>query len=106
MPLFSIIIPTYNRSEHLSKVMRQLLSTQKGDYEIIIVDDGQDNTREMLESIGDDRIVYFHRDRKLGVSSARNFGVIKAKGEYIIFFDDDDEVSDSWISDFTEKAES
>lgn len=99
-PLFSIIIPTYNRAEHLSKVIRQLLAKQGNNFELVIVDDGTDNTKQLLDAFDNSCIRYFHRPQKMGVSSARNLGVEKATGEYVIFFDDDDEVSDTWLADF------
>jgi glycosyltransferase involved in cell wall biosynthesis len=68
--------------------------------ELIIVDDSADPLPGSFLSEFGGKLNYLHRGRKLGVSSARNLGSTQAKGNYLIFLDDDDEVTNSWIFDF------
>ena len=90
MPFFSVIIPTYNRSGLLKNLLELFMQQSFQDYEIIVVDDGStDNSEEVVKSFADKRLSYFKKDNG-GVSSARNFGITKAKGKYINFFDSDD----------------
>ncbi|MCO6493521.1 MAG: glycosyltransferase family 2 protein [Phaeodactylibacter sp.] len=89
-PLFSVIIPTYNRANLLKKAMQSVLSQIFQDWELIIVDDGStDNTAGLVQSFTDNRIRYFfqeHQER----STARNMGITHASGKYVCFMDDDD----------------
>lgn len=94
-PKVSIIIATYNREKYF---LETLLSIQKqtfSDWECLIIDDGStDKTVEIIMPLleQEPRFRYFLRPEhyKKGTSGSRNYGLDLAKGEYIIFFDDDD----------------
>jgi glycosyltransferase involved in cell wall biosynthesis len=89
-PLFSIIIPTYNRVQFLKIAIDSVLAQSFSDYELIIVDDGSDdNTKELINNFNDQRLYYINKVHG-GVSSARNAGIKAANGEYIVFLDSDD----------------
>ena len=89
-PEISVIIPTFNRAEHVIRAIESVLSQSYKDYEIIVVDDGStDKTKDALEHYMD-RIKYIYQDNS-GVSSARNKGIMAARGEWVAFLDSDDE---------------
>lgn len=89
MPLFSVIIPTYNRVTLLKEALDSVFSQTFTDYEIIIVDDGStDMTLEMLKSYGDK--IKLLTQKNSGPGAARNLGASVAKGEYLAFLDSDD----------------
>ena len=101
-PFFSVVIPTYNRANlivnTLDSIFNQKLEEEVIFYEVIVVDDGStDNTKEVIEKIYLDetsdkfepRLRYFQKNNEER-SAARNFGIAKAKGNYILFFDSDD----------------
>lgn len=95
MPLISVIIPCYNAEKYIDRAINSILS-QAGDidYEIIVVNDGStDNTANKILNIStnEKRIIYLEQSN-CGVSSARNLGLLKAKGDYIYFLDADDKV--------------
>ena len=91
-PLFSIVMATYNRSTLLQRAIRSVLHQTYKNLELIIVDDGSvDNTEEAVKVFDDLRIVYVKQPNK-GVLAARNKGLDLAKGEYVAFLDDDDEI--------------
>jgi glycosyltransferase involved in cell wall biosynthesis len=95
MPLFSIIIPTYNRAFFIGRCINSVLSQQFTDFEIIVVDDGStDNTNDIVENYNDSRLFYDKKDKN-GVSSARNYGVNHASGAWLLFLDSDDILSDN-----------
>jgi len=99
-PYFTIIIPTYNRSENLSRSILSVLSQAFKDWELIVVDDGStDNTKEVFSSFNDARLQYHHQENK-GRSAARNHGIEKAKGEFIMFLDDDDYILERHLDVF------
>jgi glycosyltransferase involved in cell wall biosynthesis len=90
MPFFSIIIPTYNRASLLKNLLDSFSRQTFTDFEIIVVDDGgTDNTEDIVSGFHDQRLAYYKKING-GVSSARNFGLAKANGRYINFFDSDD----------------
>ena len=95
MSFISIIIPCYNAEKHIDRAINSILS-QIGDinYEIIVVNDGSidDTASKVLDlSTHEERLIYIEQSNG-GVSSARNLGLSKAKGDYIYFLDADDKV--------------
>ena len=90
MPKVSVIIPTYNREDHVVKAIDSVLGQKYKDYEVIVVDDGSnDNTKEKLRIYGN-KIEYIYQNNS-GVSAARNTGIKYAGGEWLAFLDSDDE---------------
>ena len=89
-PLVSIIIPVYNCEKYLADSIRSALNQTYGNYELIVVNDGSsDRSLEIAsEFIKDDVQVYSQENR--GASSARNAGLLIAKGVLIQFLDADD----------------
>lgn len=89
-PLFSVIIPTYNRASFIGKTIASVLSQSFKDFEVIVVDDGStDNTRGVVSEIRDARVSYFHKENAER-GAARNFGVTKSRGLFVTFLDSDD----------------
>lgn len=94
-PLVSIIIPTFNNSKHIKATLNSVLSQTYTNWECILVDDGSIDLTETIAinyQEKDNRFQYYKRPEDLpkGPSSARNYGVSKAKGDYLIFLDADD----------------
>ena len=91
-PVVSVIITTYNRAIYLKRAIKSVISQTFKNFELIIIDDcSTDNTEQVVNSITDDRIIYFKHKTNLGVHQARNNGIQMARGEFIGFLDDDDE---------------
>ena len=89
MPTVSIIVPTLNDIEYISKALESIFVQSFKDYEIIIVDGGStDGTLEVLKQY-EGKITFFRQKGK-GVSQAKNEAIGRAKGEYITFLDADD----------------
>lgn len=90
--MVSIIITAYNYEKYIERAVRSCLdqSLQNSQYEIIVVNDcSSDNTKKILENYADE-IRVFHLEKNSGLSVARNFGVKKAKGQFVVFLDADD----------------
>lgn len=88
--LFSIVIPTYNRAHLIEETIKSVLNQEYKNFEVIIVDDGSsDNTEEIIKSYNDNRI-YYYKKKNEERSIARNFGLNKAKGDYVYLLDSDD----------------
>lgn len=91
-PKVSIIIPCYNQAQFLGEALQSVLDQTYTNWECIIVNDGSpDNTNEIATNWieKDARFKYLFKENG-GVSSARNFGIEKATGDYLQFLDADD----------------
>lgn len=100
-PTVSVIIPTYNNASLIGRTINSVLAQTFTDYELLIIDDGStDSTDSLIESIAKTHpsVRYFYKPNG-GVSSARNFGIDQAQGQYISFLDSDD----LWDDRFLEK---
>lgn len=88
-PLVSVIIPTFNRKNYLENSIQSVANQSYSNIEILVIDDGSSNN--YAESICAKFLncKYFYKVNG-GLSSARNYGISLAKGEYIAFLDDDD----------------
>ncbi|MEL1255297.1 glycosyltransferase family 2 protein [Flavobacterium sp. DGU38] len=90
MPYFSIIIPLYNKENFIENTLKSVLNQNFTDFEVIIVNDGStDSSEEKVLQFNDSR-VHYYRQKNDGVSAARNYGIEKAKSDYIAFIDADD----------------
>lgn len=100
MVTFSIIVPVYNVERYLSKCILSILNQSFSDYELILVDDGStDNSSSICDYFvaSNDKVKVIHKNNG-GLSSARNAGLIKASGKYIVFIDSDDFISLNMLS--------
>jgi glycosyltransferase involved in cell wall biosynthesis len=96
---FSIIIPTYNREEIVKTAIQSVKAQTYSEWELIVVDDGgSDKTKEVVEAFSDRRIKYFWKENGER-GAARNFGVQKARGDYITFLDSDDKFLSNHLED-------
>lgn len=107
MPKVSIIVPVYNVETYLEKCLMSLVNQTLQDIEIIVINDGStDKSGEIAEkiaSIYSDKVTVYHQENS-GVSSARNFGLSIANGEYIGFVDSDDYVETTMFEKMYNKA--
>lgn len=95
---FTVVIPLYNKGEHIIHALKSVLNQKYQDFEVIVVDDGStDNSLELARRVESSKIRFFQQENQ-GVSVARNVGIDNAKGEYIAFLDADD----FWYPDYLE----
>jgi glycosyltransferase involved in cell wall biosynthesis len=98
--MISIIIPIYNSEKFLKDCINSVLNQNYNDFELLLVNDGSiDRSGQICDSFAltDVRIKVFHKVNS-GVSSARNHGLSKAKGDYIIFIDSDDTIKEGLLN--------
>lgn len=89
-PKISIIIPCYNDSKYISKSIESAFNQTYVNKEIIVVDDGSDLlTKQELSKLSS-KINLLITQKNKGVSAARNMGILKAKGDFILTLDSDD----------------
>ena len=95
MPFFSIIIPIYNVEEYLPACLDSVIYQSFKEIEIILINDGStDKSTEIAREYAkkDSRILLIEQENQ-GLSIARNIGLKRASGDYIIFVDSDDFIS-------------
>lgn len=102
----SIIIPVYNTEKYLKRCIESVIKQSLKEIEIIIINDGSpDKSQKIIDKYKaiDSRIKSFYKQNG-GVASARNKGLIEAKGEYILQIDSDDWIKEECIMDMYKKA--
>jgi len=96
----SVIIPVYKTEKTLNRCIKNILSQQITDMEVILVDDGSpDECPQICDdwAAKDHRICVIHQQNS-GLSAARNAGIEKAQGDYITFVDSDDYLDENTLS--------
>lgn len=95
----SIIIPVYNAEKYLEKCMKSIFNNIENSFEVILINDGsKDNSLEIIkEFMQKYNNIELINNSNNGVSYSRNLGIKKAKGNYIMFVDADDELEKNWL---------
>lgn len=97
MMLISIIVPVFNAQNYIEKCIKSIICQTYIDWELLLVDDGStDSSYEICKKYINKKINVFHKNNG-GVSSARNYGLKKSKGDYIVFIDADDYVDKNYL---------
>lgn len=107
--MISFIVPAYNARKTIKKCLDSILRQKntKLEYEIIVVDDGStDDTAEFIKKNYSSKLlnikIRLYSTKNHGLSSARNYGVKRAQGDYIIFVDSDDYLENTLLHDIEE----
>ena len=104
--LISIIVPVYNSKAHLECCVTSILNQSYKQFELLLIDDGStDGSSELCDELlqKSEKIRVIHK-KNGGVSSARNAGLDMASGDYIVFVDSDDVISNNYIEIFIESS--
>ncbi|MFD5237472.1 bifunctional glycosyltransferase/CDP-glycerol:glycerophosphate glycerophosphotransferase [Streptomyces tendae] len=108
MPKLSLIVPVYKVQGYLPECLDSILGQDCTDFEIIAVDDcSPDGSGAILDEYAkrDDRIHVIHLTENVGLGRARNAGLEKATGDYVLFLDSDDTLSDGALSAIRDRIE-
>lgn len=109
MPKVSIILPVYNVEMYLERCLESLLKQDLDDYEILVINDGSpDNSQEIIDNYAKkypEKVKSYIKTNG-GLSDARNYGLERANGEYIIFVDSDDYVKENMLKKLYEIGKS
>ena len=101
MPAATIVIPTHNRPYLLRRAVASALAQTVTDIEVVVVDDASSEPVRLEE---DARVRLLRNERPLGVSATRNVGLEQARGRWITFLDDDDELLPNMVEASLEAA--
>lgn len=96
----SIIVPIYNVSKYIKRCLDSLINQTLEDIEIILVNDGSEEDEEKIIKPYLDKYknIKYYKKENGGQASARNFGLEKSRGEYILFVDSDDYIETNMTS--------
>lgn len=98
-PLVSVIIPAYNSMPYLTECIKSVVNQSYSNLQIIVIDDGStDDTARFMQSLSDSRIDFTSTENR-GVSAARNLGLSKVAGEFVMFVDADDWIEPTYIEE-------
>ena len=90
-PVFSIVIPIFNRAHGLPRTLDSIRAQNFEKYETIVIDDGSsDDVEGVIGAYRKARFIFLRNDKNLGVGPTRNRGVRAASGDWIIFLDNED----------------
>ncbi len=90
MPLITVLMPAYNAEKYIAEAITSVLAQTFTEFELLIINDGSvDNTRQVIQSFHDNRIVLIDQ-ANLGIASALNNGLAMARSSYIARMDADD----------------
>lgn len=104
--LISIIVPVYNSKAHLECCVTSILNQSYKQFELLLIDDGSsDGSSGLCDELSQksEKIRVIHKENG-GVSSARNAGLDMASGDYIVFVDSDDVISNNYVETFIESS--
>ena len=93
MKKISVIIPVYNTEKYLKRCLDSVIAQEYKDLELVIINDGStDNSEQLINEYKTKypELISYYNKENTGVADTRNFGIKKAKGEYIMFLDSDD----------------
>ncbi len=94
LPIISIIIPVYNRSEYAEDLLNSILNQSVCDWEVLLIDDGskpEEFSHWQGQACVDERFQLYTRNRlPKGAPTCRNIGIEKSRGKYVMFIDSDD----------------
>jgi SAM-dependent methyltransferase len=96
--LASVVLATHNRADLVSRAIESVISQSYRNWELIVIDDAsEDDTPLVLRTFTDPRIRVLRREQPGGPSAARNTGLEEAKGEFVVYLDDDNVMYPHWL---------
>lgn len=106
---FSIIVPVYNVAEYLQKCADSILANDCSDCEILLIDDGSTDGKsgalcDQIAAAHSDVVRAIHKPNG-GLGDARNFGLERAKGDYLVFIDSDDHIAPDYLATISEQID-
>jgi glycosyltransferase involved in cell wall biosynthesis/tetratricopeptide (TPR) repeat protein len=97
-PKITVLTPTFNRPAYLPQAIGSVIAQSRADWEMLVINDGGVDVRQVVEGFGEPRVRYYHREQNGGKAACLNFGLARARGEYVAYLDDDD----AWYPDHLE----
>lgn len=107
LKLVTIIVPVYNVEKYISRCLDSILSQDYPNTEILCIDDcSPDNSSQIIHNYVKkyENVYYYTYEKNGGLGYARDYGISKAKGDYILFIDSDDYINTDYVSTYIKAA--
>ena len=89
-PVVSVIVPTFNRPQYLSKALASVLQQSYRNLQVIVINDGGEDVSDIINSFRDPRLIFINRKENRGKPYSLNEALNRADGKYVAYLDDDD----------------
>ncbi len=89
-PVVTVLVPTFNRRRHLAGALASVVRQSYRNLQIIVINDGGEDVSDIVNSFGDQRLIFIDRKENCGKAFSLNEGLARAEGKYIAYLDDDD----------------
>ena len=103
---YSIIVPVYNRPDEVDELLASLVEQTEKDFEVVIVEDGSSKPcKEVCDRYADALDLHYYMKPNGGPGQSRNYGVERAKGDYVLILDSDVVLPPGYISSVSEELQ-
>ena len=89
-PVVSVLVPTFNRPQYLPKALASVLQQSYRNLQLIVINDGGEDVRNIVNSFDDPRLIFINRKQNRGKPYSLNEALNRAEGKYVAYLDDDD----------------
>ncbi len=89
-PVVTVLVPTFNRRRYLAGALASVVRQSYRSLQIIVINDGGEDVRDIVNSFGDERLIFIDRKENRGKAFSLNEALAQAKGKYVAYLDDDD----------------
>ena len=89
-PIVTVLVPTFNRRRYLAGALASVLRQSYRNLQIIVINDGGEDVSDIVNSFGDERLIFIDRKENRGKAHSLNEALLRAEGKYVAYLDDDD----------------
>jgi len=89
-PVVTVLVPTFNRRRYLAGALASVLRQSYRNLQIIVINDGGEDVSDIVNSFGDERLIFIDRKENRGKAHSLNEALLRAEGKYVAYLDDDD----------------
>jgi glycosyltransferase involved in cell wall biosynthesis len=89
-PVVTVLVPTFNRRRYLAGALASVVRQSYRNLQIIVINDGGEDVSDIVNSFGDERLIFIDRKENRGKAHSLNEALLRAEGKYVAYLDDDD----------------
>jgi len=89
-PMVTVLVPTFNRRQYLAEALTSAVRQSYRNLQIIVINDGGEDVSDIVNSFGDERLIFIDRKENRGKAFSLNEALLRAEGKYVAYLDDDD----------------
>ncbi len=89
-PVVTVLVPTFNRRRYLAGALASVVRQGYRNLQIIVINDGGEDVSDIVNSFGDERLMFIDRKENRGKAHSLNEALSRAEGKYVAYLDDDD----------------